>query len=295
MAKANVKINLEYGYTLKINEDDTLVLTVYNNEGENLKFDGIKGNLMDASDFETHYTGGDIEYTAEEYKEESLAFLTDWGVDAEVAEAIVKRLTPWFEKYAISEEEDIARSIASLENMVLHRREAIKQQMHSIEVEVETITKANQRIEAHTQKVIDLNKDIESYENTIAKLKAVLNKEKFISVEPCYTGGGIYIFTGQMSDGNYFMADSSFFDVRILNEDPDEPTGEDAFGIAERNIDSVEWQEKHLVKDLKPNEAVAFFRQMLKWVEENNPNGNYNEGDMEDLKEELDTLKGDWR
>lgn len=97
------KISLKHGYTLTINEDDTLTLTVESFEGETLEFDGIKGNLIDASDFETHYTDEDIEYTVAEYKSGSLAFLKDWGVDEEVAEAIVEELTPWFERYAIEE------------------------------------------------------------------------------------------------------------------------------------------------------------------------------------------------
>lgn len=99
------KISLKNGYTLTINEDDTLVLTVESFEGETLEFDGIKGNLMDASDFETHYTDEDIEYTVAEYKYGSLEFLTDWGVDKEVAKAIVEELTPWFERYAIKQPE----------------------------------------------------------------------------------------------------------------------------------------------------------------------------------------------
>lgn len=99
------KISLKNGYTLTINEDDTLTLTVENLEGETLEFDGIKGNLMDASDFETHYTDEDIEYTVAEYKSGSLSFLTDWGVDREAAKAIIEELTPWFERYAIKQPE----------------------------------------------------------------------------------------------------------------------------------------------------------------------------------------------
>ena len=69
----------------------------------------------------------------------------------------------------------------------------------------------------------------------------------------------------------------------------------DALGITERNIDSVEWQEEHLVKDLTPNEAVAFFKDMLNWVCKNDPSGNYLGSDMDYFKEELESLHGDWR
>ena len=44
---------------------------------------------------------------------------------------------------------------------------------------------------------------IEGYLNTIATLKASLNKSRFVSVEPEYTGGGIYLFTGKLTDGRF--------------------------------------------------------------------------------------------
>lgn len=130
------KISLKNGYTLTINEDDTLVLTVESFEGETLEFDGIKGNLMDASDFETHYTDEDIEYTVAEYKYGSLEFLTDWGVDKEVAEAIVEELTPWFERYAIKQPEaDVWLKVLEDRVEALKRKEALYKENISNEAE----------------------------------------------------------------------------------------------------------------------------------------------------------------
>ena len=118
---------------------------------------------------------------------------------------------------------------------------------------------------------------------------------EFKSVEPNYTGGNIYVFSG-MVDDHYFMADTAFYDVRLLNADPNELTGEEFLGIPERNMDSVEWQEDHLVKDLAPREAVKFFKQMLKWVKTNRPSGNYCLSDMDYYEDDIKTLKGDnWR
>lgn len=219
MNKQN-KISLKNGYALTIDENDIVSIKV-ETEDDILEFDGKKGNLMDASDMESWFDDEDIEMSYEEMLHYSVEFLTDWGVDKEVAEAIRDDLKDWFKRYA-------AKS---------------------------------------------------GY---------------FKTVEPIYTGGNIYIFAGQMTNGNYFIADSSFFDVRILDADPSEVTWENAM-FKEYAMDSVEWQEEHLVDDANPTEAVVFFRHMLKWVKENEPEGNYSLCDMTALEDELDTLKGDWR
>lgn len=118
----------------------------------------------------------------------------------------------------------------------------------------------------------------------------------FISVEPEYTGGGIYVFTGELDNGNYFMAETSFYDVRILNENPSIPPEMsddevwDKYGIS-RDEDawpSVEWQEEHLVEDLDPKRAKAFFMSMLEWVKENHPSGNYLSSDMDGFIDDLE-------
>lgn len=287
------KISLKHGYTLRFNEDGTFFLRV-ETEDDIFEFDGTKnGNIIDSSDF----CEEDEPYrvTLEESIESTRSWFKDWGIDEDVIEAIIKDLTPWFEKHALSTEKDIERKIARLERIIAFRRNDIEQRMRDINYANERIAKAHKEIEEHTHKVLELNNDIDKYLNTIATLKASLNKSRFVSVEPEYTGGGIYLFTGRLTDGSYFMADTANYDVRVLNADPNEPTGMDALGITERNIDSVEWQEEHLVNDLKPDEAVAFFKEMLKWVEDNDPSGNYLGADMDYFKEELESLHGDWR
>lgn len=289
----NDKISLKHGYMLHFNEDGTFTLKVETKE-DTFEFDGTKnGNIIASSDFCEE--DEPFKMTLEDSIESAEEFFKDWGVNEKAAKAIIKDITPWLEKHAISEEEKAIGTISKLERMIAYRREDIRRKMHNIESDNARIAKANQRIEFETKKVLELNEEIEKYMNTIATLKASLNKEKFVSVEPEYTGGGIYLFTGRLADGNYFMADTANYDVRVLTEDPNEPTGMDALGITERNIDSVEWQEEHLVKDLNPDEAVAFFKEMLKWVEDNDPSGNYLGSDMDYFKEELETLHGDWR
>lgn len=285
----------EHDYILLIHEDDTLYLTV-KAEDEIVELEGMKGYLyyysecVDEEDIEAS-----PKLTLKEMQDYAKEVFDEWDIEAERIEAIINDLTPWFKKYAISDEEKVAQEIATLEEMIAGRRESIKHAMHDIETDNELIAKAQKHIELNAKRVLGLNSQIEDYEKKIATLKASLKGEKFVSVDPEYTGGGIYVFTGKLADGNFFMADTANYDVRILTEDPNEPTGEDCLGIIERNIDSVEWQEEHLIKDLVPDEAVAFFKEMLKWVEDHKPDGNYIGADMDYFKNELETLKGDWR
>lgn len=116
---------------------------------------------------------------------------------------------------------------------------------------------------------------------------------KFKSVNPEYTGGNIYVFTGEVDDV-YFMADTSFYDVRLLDANPLEHEDEERFGFPEWQC--ADWQEEHLVRDLEPHEAVEFLKEMLAWVIENKPSGNYAMDDMEWFAADVATLEGDdWR
>lgn len=293
----------EYNYSILIHEDNTLYLTV-KAEDEIVELEGMKGYLyyysecVDEEDIDVS-----PKLTLEQMQDYAREIFNEWSINAETIEALISDLAPWFAKYAISEDEKVEQDIAELEKMIAGRRQTIKHTMRKIESNNALIAKAQKRIELDTKEVLDLNSQIDEYEKKIAELKASLKGEKFISVDPEYTGGGIYVFTGELADGNYFMADTANYDVRIVNADPnipDDMSDEEAwekYGIT-RSEDawaSVEWQEEHLVKDLVPDEAVAFFKQMLKWVEDNDPSGNYLGSDMDYFKKELESLHGNWR
>lgn len=94
--------NAKHCYIIDIDENDALTIKVVV-EHETLEFDGIKGNLMDASDFESHFDEEETEMTYEEMLHYSVEFLTDWGVDTETAEAIRDDLKEWFKRYAMEE------------------------------------------------------------------------------------------------------------------------------------------------------------------------------------------------
>ncbi len=103
---------------------------------------------------------------------------------------------------------------------------------------------------------------------------------KVKSATASYTGGGWYVFLGEFSDGTYFIADYPYWDLHIVNEDP-RPTfwGDDY----DTDAGYEPWQETHLVKDIDSNTTEKFFDEMFKWILKNNPEGNYNSGDIEDL------------
>ncbi|MBQ1296628.1 MAG: hypothetical protein IIY21_21470 [Clostridiales bacterium] len=285
----------EHDYILLIHEDDTLYLTV-KAEDEIVELEGMKGYLYYSSEcVDEEDIEASPKLTLKKMQDYAKEVFDEWNIEAERIEAIINDLTPWFKKYAISEAESKANRIAELESWIEGRRETIKGCVKRIDNCRHEISVYEQRIGYEVSQILKLNEDIEDIAKQIAELKASLKGEKFVSVDPEYTGGGIYVFTGKLADGNFFMADTANYDVRILTEDPNEPTGEDCLGIIERNIDSVEWQEEHLVKDLVPDEAVAFFKEILKWVEDHKPDGNYIGADMDYFKNELETLKGDWR
>ena len=76
-----------------------------------------------------------------------------------------------------------------------------------------------------------------------------------------YTGGNIWIFYGQLEDGNYFLTDDYGW-TQILNADPsdfDESLYED-------------WQKEHLVRELDGNERVKFCNHLLDYIYDNPQN-----------------------
>ena len=94
----------------------------------------------------------------------------------------------------------------------------------------------------------------------------------FKNVEPCYTGGNIYVYVGQLESGEYFLADCECA-IRLLNA-PMDLENEDHW--------YPEWQEEHLIKDLDETEGISIMTDMLKWILDNAPEGNYSKGDMMD-------------
>lgn len=111
------------------------------------------------------------------------------------------------------------------------------------------------------------------------------NKWKFKSVDPVYTGGNITIFYGQLVDGTYFLGDDDFYDVRLLDSDPQV---EDETGYYTYASDDVAWQDKHLVRDLDTEtESPDFWLALYDFCKKNDlPDWAY------DINRHIDEIKG---
>lgn len=105
----------------------------------------------------------------------------------------------------------------------------------------------------------------------------------FKKVEPIYTGGGITVFLGELDNNRFFMADDSCFDVRIIDKTPYLEDGD----TVNENAWYDDWQQKHLIEDLMPNENLSFFEDLLTYVRDN---GIYYDV-LEDTLQEIDELK----
>lgn len=105
----------------------------------------------------------------------------------------------------------------------------------------------------------------------------------FWYIDPCYTGGNIYIYTGQMKDGTYFLADDCNYFVDFIDVNPDD--------YDEDGLIPVEVVEEHRVGYIDDDEErFNFFKVVYEWVIRYQPHTeqcNYNVGDMEDRLEYL--------
>ena len=100
---------------------------------------------------------------------------------------------------------------------------------------------------------------------------------KFKNIEPCYSGGGIYIFFGNIDNKRFFIADTNCNDVRIVNKNPID---------TEESLE-IEWQEKHFIEDLEPDASKKFMKEITDWIIKNNPKGNYITSDIEEIGRRL--------
>ncbi len=77
-------------------------------------------------------------------------------------------------------------------------------------------------------------------------------KHKIETATACYTGGGIYIYYGQLESGLYFLACDECEAISIC--DADTSTEEAQY---------PEWQEQHTVEELMGENFECFWNAML--------------------------------
>ena len=85
-----------------------------------------------------------------------------------------------------------------------------------------------------------------------------------------YTGGGIYVYYGELENGLYFRACDDWDFISICNSD----TSADE---AEYN----EFYEEHETDSIDRYQFEEFFNTMLLWIIHNAPKGNYNADELE--------------
>lgn len=71
--------------------------------------------------------------------------------------------------------------------------------------------------------------------------------------EAVYTGGNIWCFYGELTDGNYFLTDDNGY-TTIVDADP---------GLDYDAACYYEWQEEHMVKELTDKKELAEFDKEL--------------------------------
>ncbi len=88
-----------------------------------------------------------------------------------------------------------------------------------------------------------------------------------------YSGGGIYIYTGQLDNGDYFMTNDDFVVyVEFYNADPYKDFDESCNEI---------WQFEHHVGEYSGQEAYDFVKNIRTWIIQNRPEGNYSVEEIE--------------
>ena len=88
-----------------------------------------------------------------------------------------------------------------------------------------------------------------------------------------YSGGGIYIYYGTLEDGNYFLTDDDSIDyVQLLDTDPSKVFEESLY---------EEWQSTHRYGDYSGQKAKDFLKDVLSWICDSRPSGNYNVTELE--------------
>ena len=93
-----------------------------------------------------------------------------------------------------------------------------------------------------------------------------------IKANAFYTGGGFYLYTGEILKGKYFLTDNEDDYTMISDADPEEYLEECFY---------EEWFNKHRIGELIGGDHKANLLEAFDWILKNNPKGNYSFDDIE--------------
>lgn len=103
---------------------------------------------------------------------------------------------------------------------------------------------------------------------------------RVIYANATYTGGGIYQYTGQFDNGNYFQTWTDYEDyIQELDVNPEENWDDN---------DDEEWQNEHMVAEHYGSEATEILMAAMLYIIAIIPVGNYSLGEIQDA---LDSIK----
>ena len=93
-----------------------------------------------------------------------------------------------------------------------------------------------------------------------------MSKHKIKWATACYTGGGIYIYWGQLENGDHVRAADDWEMIWICDEDT---------SIDNEDANWPEFYDEHTLEELHGDEFVAFWNAMLRHIMKGNERGNY--------------------
>lgn len=93
----------------------------------------------------------------------------------------------------------------------------------------------------------------------------------------CYTGGGIYIYYGQLENDLFFMSCDTWESILVLNADP-----------SCEESQYPEYQEQHYIEELINNDYKTFLNKMLRHIVDGGaPYDNSHNYSTHELKERI--------
>lgn len=91
-----------------------------------------------------------------------------------------------------------------------------------------------------------------------------------------YTGGGIYIYYGQLENGLYFRACDDWDCISICNADTGNYNDDGSC-----DADYPEFYDEHEINTIYGYQFEEFFNDMILWIMHEKPDGNYNVDELE--------------
>ena len=101
---------------------------------------------------------------------------------------------------------------------------------------------------------------------------------KVIRANAFYTGGGFYQYCGATDNGTYLLSYTDWESVMEVDADPEQCGDECDYG---------EWQVDHHIREIDGKEYRTILLEMINWICDNRPDGNYTISEIEAARKDL--------